>query len=430
MSWQFSIFGLIFLFVTFIAIRVTVQAKRRSLPGDSYFVLFMASAAFWAFTSALEWFVALPDDKAFWSRMSYFGIVNVAPAWLCFSFAYCKLEELLTKRTVALLWIIPVIALVLALSNSRHGWNWPSYYLVQDPLGNYMYYEHGPSFWMLAAYSYFLNIISSILLLRRFGKLFRLHQIQSLILMTGVLMPWIGNVLYITHAVVIVDLTPAAFTLTGILLWWDMKEFHLFDIAPVAREALFTNIKEIVIVLDSQDRIIDMNTFAQSHFGFASVPIGKPSLKEFQRWPQLLSFIAGRDKMNIEARCLSVEQQQWFSLTKTYLGESYSRWAGTLIICRDITEQKLAQLERERLISYLQEALANIKKLSGLLPICSTCKKIRNDDGYWQQVEAYISEHTQAEFTHGICPDCAQKALAEYERKKKMSGQSGTWIDK
>ena len=429
MSWQFSIFGLIFLFVTFIAIRVTVQAKRRSLPGDSYFVLFMASAAFWALTSALEWFVALPDDKAFWSRMSYFGIVNIAPSWFCFSLAYCKHEQLLTKRTVVLLWIIPVVALVLALSNAQHGWNWPSYRLVQHPLGNYMYYEHGPSFWMLAAYSYFLNIISSILLLKQFGKLFRLHQMQSLILMAGVMMPWIGNILYNTRAVIIVDLTPAAFTLTGILLWWNMKEFHLFDIAPVAREALFTNIKESVIVLDPQDRIIDMNAFAQSHFGMASIPIGKSAVKEFRQWPQLLSFIAARSIMSVEAQFELKEQQQWFHLTKTYLGESQQESAGMLIICRDITEQKLAQLEREQLINELRGALVNIKTLSGLLPICATCKKIRNDAGYWQQVEGYISEHTQAEFTHGICPECAQKALAEYERKKKMLGQSGTWID-
>ncbi len=76
---------------------------------------------------------------------------------------------------------------------------------------------------------------------------------------------------------------------------------------------------------------------------------------------------------------------------------------------RDITEHKKAEDDRERLIEELQQALAEIKKLSGFLPICSSCKKIRDDKGYWQQIERYISEHSEALFSHGICPDCASK---------------------
>jgi hypothetical protein len=65
--------------------------------------------------------------------------------------------------------------------------------------------------------------------------------------------------------------------------------------------------------------------------------------------------------------------------------------------------------ERERLIHELQEALANIKTLSGMLPICASCKKIRDDKGFWNQIETYIKAHSDAKFTHGICPECADK---------------------
>lgn len=65
--------------------------------------------------------------------------------------------------------------------------------------------------------------------------------------------------------------------------------------------------------------------------------------------------------------------------------------------------------EREKLISELQEALAQVRTLRGCLPICATCKKIRDDKGYWTRIEQYIIEHTDADFTHGICPDCAKK---------------------
>ena len=72
--------------------------------------------------------------------------------------------------------------------------------------------------------------------------------------------------------------------------------------------------------------------------------------------------------------------------------------------------------EQKKLIKELQVALQNIKTLQGLIPICASCKKIRDDKGYWNQIEAYISEHSSAEFSHGICPDCAKKIYPGYTK--------------
>ncbi|MGD0259501.1 MAG: response regulator [Verrucomicrobiota bacterium] len=88
----------------------------------------------------------------------------------------------------------------------------------------------------------------------------------------------------------------------------------------------------------------------------------------------------------------------------------------SLLVCRTLRyaiERKLAALERNRLIGELQEALANIKTLSGLIPICAGCKKIRDDRGYWSQVEIYVAKHSGAKFSHGICPECARKLYPE-----------------
>jgi hypothetical protein len=79
----------------------------------------------------------------------------------------------------------------------------------------------------------------------------------------------------------------------------------------------------------------------------------------------------------------------------------------------EITDRKRVEAERERLIEDLQRALAEVKTLSGLLPICMVCKKVRDDHGYWNQIEAYISRHTHAQFTHGCCPACAIKMHEE-----------------
>jgi len=73
---------------------------------------------------------------------------------------------------------------------------------------------------------------------------------------------------------------------------------------------------------------------------------------------------------------------------------------------KDITERKMAEFERERLIKKLNDALKDVKALGGLIPICSSCKKIRDDKGYWSQLESYFEQHSTALFSHSLCPDC------------------------
>jgi PAS domain S-box-containing protein len=86
---------------------------------------------------------------------------------------------------------------------------------------------------------------------------------------------------------------------------------------------------------------------------------------------------------------------------------------GVFAAARDITEHKKAGAEREKLIVELQEALANVKTLSGMLPICASCKKIRDDKGYWEDVASYISRHSGALFSHGLCPECEKRSMEE-----------------
>ena len=89
----------------------------------------------------------------------------------------------------------------------------------------------------------------------------------------------------------------------------------------------------------------------------------------------------------------------------------------------DITERKAAEHERERLVSELREALAQVKTLSGFLPICASCKNIRDDAGYWQGIESYLSEHADVEFTHGICPDCVAKLYPEFAARQQRTDE-------
>jgi PAS domain S-box-containing protein len=84
-------------------------------------------------------------------------------------------------------------------------------------------------------------------------------------------------------------------------------------------------------------------------------------------------------------------------------------------ICRDISERKRLEREREKLIGELQVALGEIRALRGILPLCSYCKKIRDDKGFWEQVDVYLLKHSLADVSHGICPDCFKKYFPDLD---------------
>ena len=102
------------------------------------------------------------------------------------------------------------------------------------------------------------------------------------------------------------------------------------------------------------------------------------------------------------------------SLTLSPIKNGAGEIIGASSIARDITARKRAEEERQRMIQELNEALSKVKLLRGLLPICSSCKRIRDDHGYWQQVEKYVQEHSEAEFSHAICPECMETLYPEF----------------
>jgi PAS domain S-box-containing protein len=103
----------------------------------------------------------------------------------------------------------------------------------------------------------------------------------------------------------------------------------------------------------------------------------------------------------------------WESASISPIRDPAGRVTHYVAVKEDITARKQNEAIRDMLIFDLQEALAHVKSLSGLLPICAGCKKIRDDQGYWSQVESYIQKHSDATFTHGLCPDCIKRLYPE-----------------
>lgn len=141
------------------------------------------------------------------------------------------------------------------------------------------------------------------------------------------------------------------------------------------------------------------------------------SLKQFDNPPPVV-FLTGRGSEEIAVQAMKLGALDYVVKDDE---QGYLKLLGvTMRKAIELHEARLAKekliAEQARLLSELQKALANVKKLSGLVPICSSCKKIRDDKGYWNQLEAYLQENLNLEFTHGICPECAAKL---YPRRSK-----------
>ena len=199
-------------------------------------------------------------------------------------------------------------------------------------------------------------------------------------------------------------------------------------------EALFRSSPGAIVSLDMKERIVNINPQFEKLFGHHIKDIIGKKIddmivpQEFKKDAIDLTKLAHREMIAIRE---VKRMRKNGTLIDVSLGGAPifvgGKQTGVLGIYTDISDRKRAEEERERIIQELQGALQRIKALSGLIPICAGCKKIRDDQGYWNDVELYIRKHSEAEFSHGLCNECMEKLYPEqYERLKeagKLSSQ-------
>ncbi|MBI3195509.1 MAG: PAS domain S-box protein [Ignavibacteriae bacterium] len=201
--------------------------------------------------------------------------------------------------------------------------------------------------------------------------------------------------------------------------------------SEVSYRGLFDSVSDAIYIQDIQGKFLDVNNGAEKMYDYPreffigktpevlSAP-GKNDMqkifehvqKAFQGIPQRFEFWGIRSNGEVFPKDVVLNPG-------TYFGQPV-----LIALARDITERKQMEAEREQLVKQLRDAIANIKTLGGLLPICAGCKNIRDDKGYWQRVESYLMEHTDATFTHGMCPTCAKKYFPEYRSPNSDNSKS------
>ena len=183
------------------------------------------------------------------------------------------------------------------------------------------------------------------------------------------------------------------------------------------RRILVEQSRDGIVVLDQNGKVYEANQEYAHMLGYSMQEVKQLYVWDWDtQWTkeQLLEMIRTVDETGDHFETSHLRKDgTYYDVEISTNGSVYRGQKLVFCVCRDITERKRAQKEREKLIKELQEALKEIKTLRGILPICSFCKKIRNDKGYWEQVEVYIRKHSQADISHGICPECLKKHYPE-----------------
>jgi len=198
------------------------------------------------------------------------------------------------------------------------------------------------------------------------------------------------------------------------------RSSQLLERSELRFRTLVEHIGEGVGVVDAEERFLFANTAAERIFGVAPGQLEGRSLADFvsdEGLARVLRETARRREGAESAYQLQVVrpdgQLRDLLVTATPRIDRETGFVGSFGIFRDITEIKAAERERETLIKQLRESVENIRTLHGMLPICARCKKIRDDAGYWHQVEVYVRDHADVEFTHGLCPDCLRELYGD-----------------
>ena len=190
-------------------------------------------------------------------------------------------------------------------------------------------------------------------------------------------------------------------------------------------EKITASAKDAIIQMDDKGEIIFWNMAAEKIFGYTWEEVKAKDLHQLLVPPKYLAIFKNRFKAfrqkgqgaaigkTVELSALRKDGSEFEIELSLSSYQERGAWNSVGII-RDISHRKRIEQEKEQLISELKKALNEIKTLKGIVPICSHCKKIRDDKGFWNHLEIYIQEHSEASFSHGICPDCKKTLYPDF----------------
>ncbi len=413
----------------------------RHLPTGRAFLAVTAGGALWTFlVGAMA--VAEPAQARVLLSLKYIALSTTTVGTFVLVLALIGRPVRLRRGHLLALSAIPVLGWVCAW---RDGWGMVRAITWGQSVNLTWVADiaFGPVYWLFTAYLYSLLLAGCAMLGLSIVRGGRLARSQSLALLVAIVVVMTSNVLLITGlADRRFDPMPVGLAISAVLLWWSTFRHRFLDLVPVARSVLVDALEDGVLVLDAQGRVVDVNATMTALLGDgARALLGQPLLADASPVSEPLRKVVREALARVrsttvaptptaallvdQATATPTDESPRLSMGgRTYdvralaVGPDVKGAGARVILLHDVSALRSLVAEQARLIDQLQDALGQVRTLTGLLPICASCKQIRDDDGCWQPMESYIRARTDAEFSHGICPTCVDRHYPEYAAER------------
>lgn len=323
-------------------VAVIAWQRRNSIGAKSLFIL-MSGAMVWSLTYAIRWIAYDEAAQLFWLDATYFGVVVAPTAFLILALEITDQMHILTPRVRTGLAIIPTFTILILWTDP-----WHSLFYNGMRTGDAIL-NGGIWFWIFIAYTYIILFLASILIFRKTIRDKQFFQVQAGLLLTGMILPWLGNIISMLGFSPFpgLDMTPFLFTVSGILFMFALFRFGFLDIAPIAHSRLMEGLLDGVIVLDKANRIVDYNPAAQRILNLSTTVIGENLHQAGFLNPDLIVL---DEKIHVEKSEIQIKNYNLreFEARTLALLDKNNQPTGKIVTLHDISEYRQAQEQIRR----------------------------------------------------------------------------------
>jgi diguanylate cyclase (GGDEF)-like protein/PAS domain S-box-containing protein len=353
MFWQIAYIVIIFS-AALISIGVAIFALHRQIQtGAGLFGGMMLAVAEWLITSGCVSLSQTPEQARWWVDPRYFGLTVMLAFFITYILQYSGHGKWLTKPRLIFFFSVPLVTQLIIATNSFHHLFLVSVGFSRD--GNLMGIDsvvYGPLFWVHTVYSYLLVLVGIFLTAQMAVRSFRIYKRQALLMIFGIIPPLLTSVI---DAFLLIPglkhpLSPIGFAVMGLLFAVAMFWQKMLEIVPVARDTVIESMSDAMIVLDSHDKVVDINPAARQFLLLETTQIiGLPIKDVFRPWSELL-FQSGTDSFSESEICLgSKGNEKFYDLRISPLLIQKKKLGGRIIILRDITQRKQSEIQLKAL---------------------------------------------------------------------------------
>jgi diguanylate cyclase (GGDEF)-like protein/PAS domain S-box-containing protein len=364
MSWVLTPSAIVLFTTTALALIVAGLAwNRRELPGGALLSILMFAVAEWSFVAGMEASFAALSWKILFSKLEYVGSGSVATLFLLFASRYSGRDRWLRGRWRFAIWIAPILALTLVATNELHHLVWTDF--LPGPIGsNSVVYVHGVGFFTIIGEIYLYVLAGAGLLLLSAIRPVVVRRRQIATVLGASLFPITAGILYTLGDSVIrgLNLVPVSFLFTGLIFVTSMGLLRVFDLVPVARDALVEEMSDAILVLDAGGRIVDMNPAAVRLLSLNSSSIGRRVDQALPVWRRIQDRIDCTSESHHEL-ALESDPLRYVDVRVSPLRSPGRPASGCLIVFRDITKRHAVETSLQQANRRLEHQVERIEGL-------------------------------------------------------------------